>query len=437
MRQSPNIWVFKNIKDVLSPLDDGKVLHQGWSPRCEPQASTKISEWAALKTTAIQDGWFDDSFNKRLPSNLSPKPNLEVRAGDILMTCAGPRDRCGVACLVTKTRPRLMISGKMYRFRANESVMKAELLLAYLRSSEGQAAIDRMKTGGNESGLNLTHERFFQLQVPVAPLNEQPLIVAKMASLFGHSNGAREELVRLPRLVERHKQAVLSEALRNGVAGVGKKQLLGDLCDRERGITYGVIKLGAEVSKGVPCLRTSNVRWLHIDTEGMKRISPALSEEYGRTVLRGGEVLVNVRGTLGGVAVASPSMKGWNVSREVAVVPVDADTVDPDYIAYWIGSDSSQLWLRGVQKGVAYTGINLSDLRKLEVELPPIEKQREIVQHIREAHSRDAKLGNEVERAQGLLYRIDQTVFAKAFRGDLIRSRQPAGTRSSGNGRGQ
>jgi hypothetical protein len=151
----------------------------------------------------------------------------------------------------------------------------------------------------------------------------------------------------------------------------------------------------------------------------MKRISPGLSKQYGRTVLQGGEVLVNVRGTLGGVAVATPGMKGWNVSREVAVVPVDTDKADSDYIAYWIGSSTSQLWLRGVQKGVAYTGINLADLRKLPVDLPSLEKQREIVLHIRAAHSRAAGLANEVERAQALLERLGQAALAKAFRGEL------------------
>ena len=112
-------------------------------------------------------------------------------------------------------------------------------------------------------------------------------------------------------------------------------------------------------------------------------------------------------------------MTGWNVSREVAVVPVDAGKVDSDYIAYWIGSDSSQLWPRGVQKGVAYTGVNLEDLRKLPVDLPSIKKQREIAQHIRAAHSRAAGLAYEVERARVLLNRLDQAALMKAFRGDL------------------
>jgi type I restriction enzyme S subunit len=156
----------------------------------------------------------------------------------------------------------------------------------------------------------------------------------------------------------------------------------------------------------------------------MKRISPTLSKKYGRTILRGGEILVNVRGTLGGVAVVTPGMKGWNVSREVAVVPVDTAAVDSDYLAYWIASDASQLWLRRAQKGVAYTGINIADLKKLPVILPSLTWQRQIVLDIRQAHARISSLDQEVGRARTLLDRLDQATLAKAFRGELLIEQQ-------------
>jgi len=44
--------------------------------------------------------------------------------------------------------------------------------------------IDRMKTGISDSGLNLTHDRFASLNVPVAPLNEQHRIVTKIEELL-------------------------------------------------------------------------------------------------------------------------------------------------------------------------------------------------------------------------------------------------------------
>jgi type I restriction enzyme, S subunit len=152
----------------------------------------------------------------------------------------------------------------------------------------------------------------------------------------------------------------------------------------------------------------------------MKLIAPELSLEYSRTILQGHEVLVNVRGTLGGVAVVSPDMKGWNVSREVAVIPVDTARFDPDYIAYWVGSDDSQRSLRGMEKGVAYTGINLTDLRTLPVLCPPIEEQRRIVERIRAGHSRTDLTSRETDRVALLTARLDKTLLEKAFRGELV-----------------
>lgn len=285
-----------------------------------------------------------------------------------------------------------------------------------------------MKTGISESGLNLTQEKLLSLSVPDLSLEEQQRNSAKIGTLFEKSKRARNQLDHIPRLVEKYKQAILAAAFRGELTAASgsntypdwTKCSLADVCDPLRPITYGVIKLGSETPDGVPCLRTSNVRWLRIDTEGMKRIAPALSAEYARTVLHGGEVLVNVRGTLGGVAVAEPSMVGWNVSREVAVAPVNTAAVDPYYAAYWIGADTSQRWLNRVEKGVAYTGINLEDLRKLPIEFPPVDQQREIVRRIETAFAWIDRLASEATSARKLIDHLGQAVLAKAFSGELV-----------------
>lgn len=176
---------------------------------------------------------------------------------------------------------------------------------------------------------------------------------------------------------------------------------------------------GPELPDGVPCLRTSNVRRLAIDTNVIKRIDPELSSQYSRTILKGGEVLVNVRGTLGGVAVASREMSGWNVSREVAVVPVDQEKVLPSFAAYSIANRESQDWLVGVQKGVAYTGINLSDLRELTINVPKLEHQRRLVAQLDEMRANSSALAVLFKEKLGALAELKQSLLQKAFSGKL------------------
>ena len=191
------------------------------------------------------------------------------------------------------------------------------------------------------------------------------------------------------------------------------------LCETDRLITYGVIKLGDPVVDGVPCLRTSNVRWLEIDTTGMKRIAPSLSLEYGRTILRGGEVLVNVRGTLGGVAVVPDEMAGWNVSREVAVVPVNSEFLVPEFASFWIGSRTSQEWLSGVKKGAAYTGINIEDLRNLPVPIPSLNDQRAIVESILAVRDDTRRLGGIYGTKLAAFRELKTALLDRAFAGQL------------------
>ena len=125
----PEGWAKAVLPDVLAPRSDDRLIQQGWSPQCEAEPA-EDGQWGVLKTTAIQEGRFEPQHNKRLPEGLEARPGIEVAEGDLLMTCAGPRARCGVPCLVGAVRPRLMLSGKIYRFRADDRVVDP----AYLAS---------------------------------------------------------------------------------------------------------------------------------------------------------------------------------------------------------------------------------------------------------------------------------------------------------------
>lgn len=429
MSRLPKNWAEAPIRALMKSLPDGKLVHQGWSPQCESGPARSNSDWGALKTTAIQDGAYLPEHNKRLPDSLQAKERLEVQPGDLLMTCAGPRVRCGVACLVRETPAKRFISGKMYRFRANEQLIDPRILEAFLRTPETKRQIDAMKTGISESGMNITHERFSQLYVPLAPRLEQKRIANKLDRVLTRVDAVNTRLARVAPILKRFRQSVLAAAtsgrlteewrtMRGGP--LAEKTTLQCVCLQHRVITYGVVKLGDETPHGTPCLRTSNVRWLRFELEGMKLIHPDLSAEYKRTVLCGGEVLVNVRGTLGGVAVATSEMAGWNVSREVAVVPIDQKTADPAFIALWIASEDCQRWLTGVTKGVAYSGINIEDLRTLPLKLPGKEEQAEIVSRVETLFAFADRLEARLQAAQTATERLTPALLTKAFRGELV-----------------
>lgn len=448
MMQLPVSWIEVDIIDVLTPNENGKPFQQGWSPQCENYPA-QPNEWGVLKTTSIQHGEFWPHENKALPAELEPRPHIEVKPGDILMTCAGPRNRCGVACLVEKTPNRLLMSGKMYRFRPNTMVLDPKFLSYLIQRRQTQLEIDRMKTGINDSGLNLTHDRFAQLRVPVAPLKEQNRIVAKIEELFSELDAATESLNRARGQLKTYRQALLKSAFDGKLTAEWRKHNqeakrddlpqidsileenlfyipdswqcvpLEAITDPNRPVTYGVIKLGADVSDGVPILRSSDVRKLYLDLDGIKIISRKIANEYQRTFLQGGEVLITVRGTLGGVAVVPPELSGWNISREVAMI-VPNKHIDGRYLQYALASPQLSSWFMKRLRGVAYTGINIATLKKTPIYICSSAEQNEIVQQLELRLSSISAADNEIFITRRKIIALRQSILKKAFSGQLV-----------------
>jgi len=305
------------------------------------------------------------------------------------------------------------VSSHLATIVADEKQAYPRYLLYFLSSVSAQ---DLVQDHAYPS-LNLPTISGIEIHLPT--LTEQKRIVGVLDEAFEGiataKANAEKNLENAHAIFESHLQYIFTKR------GEGwAEKTLAELCDPSRIITYGVIKLGDDTPNGVPCLRTSNVRWLRIETAGMKRIAPSLSSEYSRTILKGGEVLVNVRGTLGGVAVAEPEMAGWNVSREVAMVPVDPSRINPKFLSYLIGAGASQNWLGDVKKGAAYVGINLEDLRLLPVCAPILSEQLKIVAHLDLLNEEIQRLASVYERKLAALDALRESLLHQAFSGELL-----------------
>lgn len=88
--------------------------------------------------------------------------------------------------------------------------------------------------------------------------------------------------------------------------------------------------------------------------------------------------MINIRGTLGGVALVPDDLKGHNVAREVAVIPIAADLSGP-FLVYLMLSPYFWDHIQSNLRGIAYKGLNLGILRELPIPLPPLAEQHRIV----------------------------------------------------------
>ncbi|MBC6365773.1 restriction endonuclease subunit S [Algoriphagus sp. AK58] len=201
----PEEWRVFKLEEIVDNLS------QGWSPKCINQASIDPNEWAVIKTSAIQHGKFIEEENKILPKELVPRSQHEIKIGDILITRAGPRERVGVCCEVKKVRPRLINCDKVYRIRLKKSVNLSFFMLK-MNSAEFINKIESIKTGGNDSGVNLTQNRLLDLEIELPEIREQIQIVQEMESRLSVADKLAETIQTNLQKSEALRQSILKKA---------------------------------------------------------------------------------------------------------------------------------------------------------------------------------------------------------------------------------
>jgi type I restriction enzyme, S subunit len=191
------------------------------------------------------------------------------------------------------------------------------------------------------------------------------------------------------------------------------------LTDAQRGIPYGIVLTGDPVEGGVPTVRCGDIKSFEIDVDGLKRVSPTVAQEFDRTRLTGGEVLIAIRGTVGATAIVTADMAGMNISREVAMIPT-LDGLLPRYLMFCLAGPEAQARVMKHVKGVAQAGINLADLRTLPVPMAPLSEQIAVLGQIEDHLATCTSLVHACRVASDSSTALDRSVLARAFRGELV-----------------
>lgn len=171
-------WTWSTLGIEVSGMDSG------WSPICLDRPSPSTDVWAVLRTTAVQSLRYVPDENKELPATLEPRPEAEVKVGDVLFTRAGPMNRVGISCLVDATRPRLMLSDKIIRFRPRPDRLDGRFTALCLNAGATANYLEAAKSGMAASQVNISQAKLKAAPIPVPPLSEQHRIVAKVDELM-------------------------------------------------------------------------------------------------------------------------------------------------------------------------------------------------------------------------------------------------------------
>jgi type I restriction enzyme, S subunit len=179
-------------------------------------------------------------------------------------------------------------------------------------------------------------------------------------------------------------------------------------------------KKADRVLKGIPHLTAKNIINWTISEEGCTYIT---EEDFERIRKRYypkvGDVVITCVGTLGRTAIV-PDKYIFSADRNLAVVRLISNGINSEFLLLSLNTTFSQKLINQASGSTAQPHFYLAEIRSFPVQLIPLEEQQEIVRRIESLFKLADNIQQQYQQAEANLDTLNQSILAKAFRGELV-----------------
>lgn len=315
------------------------------------------------------------------------KSQFIARAGDFLIS---RRQIIHGACGVVPNELDGAVVSNEYSTLRTRPALLMEFLRHYAHTPYFQRTCFHSSHGVDVEKMIFKIEEWLARDFDVPPMGEQKKIAGVLASVDDAMDATQayiEQLLvvkrammlelftrGLPRRHTRFRQTELGE-----LPYEWQVSTLDSCMEEGRPICYGILMPGKGHPGGVPVVKVRDIKGDRIDEQNLLLTSPELDHQYRRSRLRAGDVLLTIRGTTGRLARVPVSLEGANITQDTARLSVRAE-VDRDYLFYCLQSPGLQRQIQDHTKGQAVKGINIGDVRQLQLPLPSRDEQNTMAQ---------------------------------------------------------
>lgn len=343
-----------------------------------------------------------------------------AEANDILLSVRAPVGPTNLAA------ERCCIGRGLAAIRA-DTPLSQKYLFYYFRNIEPWLA--QQGTGSTFAGINSHFIR--ELEVPVAPLNEQKQIVEKLDALLARLDACQTRLDRVRLILDRFRQAVLIAAT-SGTLTENWREEMGLSLDSWH------TKSGAEIfpfitsgsrgwakyyaDSGAMFLMVGNLshNTIKLDLNEIQYVFLPDTVEGKRTRIEIGDILISITADVGRVALISEDIGEAYVNQHLCLARQSGD-YSGSYLAYYLASPLGGLaQLTEVQRGVTKAGVTLGDIKALSLQIPERGEQDEIVRRVEKLFALADRLEARYQIARTQIEHLTPALLTKAFRGGLI-----------------
>lgn len=285
-----------------------------------------------------------------------------VSAGDYIMSKIDARN--GAFGIVPENLDGAIVTSSFPYFEVNTDLVDPKYLNAIITQPRFYDQINDMVSGAT-GRRSIEIEDFLGLKIPLPPLANQREILQKIEKQKTLVGGA---------------ESILSSWAIDFPENKFNKELLEKITDKITKGTTPPAEGNKYLDSGVTYIRSENVLVNEIDLTNGVFISKTLNEnELKRSKIQKNDVLLNIVGASIGRSAVYNFLNEANCNQAVCIIRPNINKLLSKYLSYYLNSNEIQNTLCNAKYGGARDNINLEQVSKLEIPLPSIEIQKQIL----------------------------------------------------------
>ena len=379
-------WEYKKLGEVCNILNGYAFKSSKYT-----NSGTRI-----IRITNVQKGYVIDNDPKYYSDDdIKNLTQYSLREGDLVMSLTGNVGRVG---MLQKSMLPAALNQRVACIRTKSDEISLNYLFHLLNSDIFERTAIRSARGIAQ--LNMSTEWLKEHTIFLPPKSTQLAIVSELDKINELIRLKKEQLKDFDSLAQSIFYEMFGDPVENekGWEIMKLKEIVSDDCS----ISYGIVQPGDGVENGVPVVRPVDMTETFISRQGLKNTTREISDSYKRTILKGDEILMCVRGTTGLVAMASPELRGCNVTR--GITPIECGpTCNKWFIYYQISNPSIQQHITEYTRGITLKQINMKDVREIPLCLPPLPLQQLFAHRIEQIEHQKAEVQKAIADLETLL----------------------------------
>ena len=338
-------------------------------------------------------------------------------------------------------------------------------LFNWIKGPLVQGKIEEM-CDGTTNQIELSRTAIAATAIPIAPAAEQSRIANQLDTLLARVQACNDRFDAIPALLKRFRQTVLDAATTGQLTDAWRMNNLGQVTAEEvvsarlafagkrptkaaaeffanhhpafpqKGVLpdtwllthigmVGTVSNGSTPSRQEPLYWGSGIPWVS-SGEVANGVIRRTREQITNEGFKNSSVRLLPRGSVLMAMIGEGKTRGQSaildidacINQNIAgVVPVDG-ILDSKYLWFWFRREYENTRTKG--NGSGPKALNCERVRELEINLPPLAEQSEIVRRVEALFALADRIEARCSTARAQAQRLSPLVLAKAFRGELV-----------------